>query len=43
MPTQWLDADWDHPSCVRAFYLWTGAKFQWLQVREVKGECPDIG
>jgi hypothetical protein len=38
---QWTGADSDHPTCVHAFFQWTGAKFNPLQKREIAGECPD--
>lgn len=38
---QWTGADANHPSCIHAFFQWTGQAFKPLQQREVAGECPD--
>jgi hypothetical protein len=38
---QWTGGpDMDHPTCVHAFFQWTGGAFTPLQKREVQGQCP---
>jgi hypothetical protein len=38
---QWTGGpDMDHPTCVHAFFQWTGGTFNPLQKREVQGQCP---